>query len=88
MGRGVQDELSSEVWRHLNNFYLTLMSKNVSDLMGGPHQLLRHIFRQQAIWEQYLEGTGEIQLFKELYAQRNTYAFLELVTCETASVYW
>ncbi len=41
--RGVQDELSSEVWRHLNNFYLTLMSKNVSDLMGGPHQLLSQI---------------------------------------------
>jgi len=41
--RGIQDELSSEVWRHLNNFYLTLRSKTPNDLVSGPHELLSQI---------------------------------------------
>ncbi|MEC4672652.1 MAG: alpha-E domain-containing protein [Nitrospirota bacterium] len=41
--RSIQDELSSEVWRHLNNFYLTLKSKTPNDLINGPYELLSEI---------------------------------------------
>ena len=41
--RSIQDELSSEVWRHVNNFYLTLKSKTSNDLINSPHDLLSEI---------------------------------------------
>ena len=41
--RSIQDELSSEVWRHLNNFYLTLKSKTSNDLINSPHEILSEI---------------------------------------------
>lgn len=55
--RGIQDELSSEVWRHLNNFYLTLQSKTSKDLVNGPHELLSHILETCYVFDGIVGGT-------------------------------
>lgn len=55
--RGIQDELSSEVWRHLNNFYLTLRSKTPNDLINGPHELLSQILDTCYMMDGIMGGT-------------------------------
>jgi len=55
--RGIQDELSSEVWRHLNNFYLTLRSKTPNDLVSGPHDLLSQILDTCYMLDGVIGGT-------------------------------
>ena len=55
--RGIQDELSSEVWRHLNNFYLTLRSKTPNDLVNGPHELLNQILETCYMFDGIIGGT-------------------------------
>jgi uncharacterized alpha-E superfamily protein len=41
--RGIQDQLSSEVWHFMNDFYLSLKGKTESDLWSDTHDLLRHV---------------------------------------------
>ncbi len=41
--RGIQDQLSSEVWCHINDFYLGLTEKRNGELWPSPHRLLSHI---------------------------------------------
>jgi len=41
--RSVQDQLTSEVWHHLNGFHLGLKNRPASELRSAPHQLLNHI---------------------------------------------
>ncbi len=55
--RGIQDELSSEVWRHLNSFYLTLRSKTANDLVNGPHELLSQILETCYTFDGIMGGT-------------------------------
>ena len=38
--RSIQDQLSSEVWHHINTYYLTLKACTPEDLWQAPHQLL------------------------------------------------
>ena len=41
--RGIQDQLSSEVWHFLNDFYFSLKEKTEVDLWADTHDLLRHV---------------------------------------------
>ncbi len=41
--RGIQDQLSSEVWHFLNDFYFSLKEKTEIDLWADTHDLLRHV---------------------------------------------
>jgi uncharacterized alpha-E superfamily protein len=41
--RGIQDQLSSEVWHFMNDFYFSLKGKTESDLWADTHDLLRHV---------------------------------------------
>lgn len=41
--RGIQDQLPSEFWCHINDFYLGLTGKHHQDLWPSPHRLLSHI---------------------------------------------
>lgn len=41
--RGIQDQLSSEFWHHLNRFYLSLQPVQANDLWRSPHALLVRI---------------------------------------------
>ena len=41
--RGIQDQLSSEVWHFLNDFYFSLKGKTEIDLWADTHDLLRHV---------------------------------------------
>ncbi len=41
--RGIQDQLSSEVWHFMNDFYFTLKGKTEADLWADTHDLLRHV---------------------------------------------
>jgi uncharacterized alpha-E superfamily protein len=41
--RGIQDQLSSEVWHFMNDFYFTLKGKTEMDLWADTHDLLRHV---------------------------------------------
>lgn len=41
--RGIQDQLSSEVWCHINDFYLGLTGEGNVTLWPSPHRLLTHI---------------------------------------------
>ncbi len=41
--RGIQDQLSSEVWHFMNDFYFSLKGKTESDLWAETHDLLRHV---------------------------------------------
>jgi len=41
--RGIQDQLSSEVWHFMNDFYLSLKGKTELDLWSDTHDLLRHV---------------------------------------------
>ena len=41
--RGIQDQLSSEVWHFLNDFYFSLKEKTEIDLWTDTHDLLRHV---------------------------------------------
>ncbi|MEE8126180.1 MAG: alpha-E domain-containing protein, partial [Nitrospirales bacterium] len=41
--RGIQDQLSSEVWQHLNDFYLSLNGQTPVDLWSSPYRILVHI---------------------------------------------
>ena len=41
--RSIQDQLSSEVWHHVNAFYLSLKDCTPQDLWRSPHQWLNHI---------------------------------------------
>lgn len=41
--RGIQDQLSSEVWHFMNDFYLNLKGKTELDLWSDTHDLLRHV---------------------------------------------
>lgn len=41
--RSIQDQLSSEVWRHLNDFHLNLKDQPSQDLWSGPHRILNNI---------------------------------------------
>ncbi len=41
--RGIQDQLSSEVWCHINDFYLGLTDTHNDALWPSPHRLLTHI---------------------------------------------
>ena len=41
--RGIQDQLSSEVWHFMNDFYLSLKGKTELDLWADTHDLLRHV---------------------------------------------
>ncbi len=43
--RGVQDQLSSEIWHHLNEFYLSLQGQTPQELRSAPHRLLNHILQ-------------------------------------------
>jgi uncharacterized alpha-E superfamily protein/transglutaminase-like putative cysteine protease len=38
--RSIQDQLSSEVWSHLNEFYLALRGQTADELWQGPHRSL------------------------------------------------
>jgi uncharacterized alpha-E superfamily protein/transglutaminase-like putative cysteine protease len=38
--RSIQDQLSSEVWSHLNEFYLALRGQTADELWQGPHRAL------------------------------------------------
>ena len=41
--RGIQDQLSSEVWHFMNDFYFSLKGKTDIDLWADTHDLLRHV---------------------------------------------
>jgi uncharacterized alpha-E superfamily protein len=41
--RGIQDQLSSEVWHFMNDFYFSLKGKTDMDLWADTHDLLRHV---------------------------------------------
>ena len=41
--RGIQDQLSSEIWHFINDFYLSLKGKSDSDLWTDTHNFLRHV---------------------------------------------
>ncbi len=41
--RGIQDQLSSEVWHFMNDFYFSLKGKTEMDLWADTHDLLRHV---------------------------------------------
>lgn len=41
--RGIQDQLSSEVWHFMNDFYFSLKGKTEVDLWADTHDLLRHV---------------------------------------------
>ncbi len=41
--RGIQDQLSSEVWHFMNDFYFSLKGKTELDLWADTHDLLRHV---------------------------------------------
>jgi uncharacterized alpha-E superfamily protein len=41
--RGIQDQLSSEVWHFMNDFYLNLKGKTELDLWADTHDMLRHV---------------------------------------------
>jgi len=41
--RGIQDQLSSEVWHFMNDFYFSLKGKTEADLWADTHDLLRHV---------------------------------------------
>jgi uncharacterized alpha-E superfamily protein len=41
--RGIQDQLSSEVWHFMNDFYLSLKGKTESDLWADTYDFLRHV---------------------------------------------
>lgn len=41
--RGIQDQISSEVWYHLNDFYLSLRDQISGKLWTGTHHILNHI---------------------------------------------
>ncbi len=41
--RGIQDQLSSEVWHFMNDFYFSLKGKTDADLWADTHDLLRHV---------------------------------------------
>lgn len=41
--RGIQDQLSSEVWHFMNDFYLNLKGKTELDLWADTHDLLGHV---------------------------------------------
>jgi uncharacterized alpha-E superfamily protein/transglutaminase-like putative cysteine protease len=55
--RGIQDELSSEVWRHLNKFYLNLRSKTPNDLVSSPHEVLSEILDTCYMFDGIMGGT-------------------------------
>ncbi len=44
--RSVQDQLTSEVWHHLNGFHLNLKTRTPSELKDNPHTLLHYITTQ------------------------------------------
>ncbi|MCA9499661.1 MAG: alpha-E domain-containing protein [Nitrospira sp.] len=41
--RGIQDQLSSEVWHFMNDFYLSIKGKTELDLWSDIHDLLRYV---------------------------------------------
>ncbi|MDR4501832.1 MAG: alpha-E domain-containing protein [Nitrospirales bacterium] len=41
--RGIQDQLSSEVWHFMNDFYFSLKGKTEWDLWADTHALLNHV---------------------------------------------
>ncbi len=41
--RGIQDQLSSEVWHFMNDFYLGLKGKTILDLWSDTHAVLGHV---------------------------------------------
>ncbi|RMH08551.1 MAG: hypothetical protein D6704_02890 [Nitrospirae bacterium] len=41
--RGIQDQLSSEVWCYINDFFLGLKDQHPRDLWHTPHRMLSHI---------------------------------------------
>ncbi len=41
--RSIQDQLTSEVWHHLNGFHLNLKTRTAAELKSSPHQLLNYI---------------------------------------------
>ncbi|HTP41865.1 MAG TPA: alpha-E domain-containing protein [Nitrospiria bacterium] len=41
--RSIQDQLSSEVWTHLNEFYLALRGQTAEELWQGPHRALMQV---------------------------------------------
>jgi len=41
--RGIQDQLSSEVWHFINDFYLGMKEKTNQDLWADTHDLLGHV---------------------------------------------
>lgn len=41
--RGIQDQLSSEIWHCINDFYLSLKGKSDADLWTDTHNFLRHV---------------------------------------------
>lgn len=41
--RGIQDQLSSEVWGHINDFHLNIKEHHPKNLWPSPHRFLTHI---------------------------------------------
>ena len=41
--RGIQDQLSSEIWHCMNDFYLSLKGKSDADLWADTHNFFRHV---------------------------------------------
>lgn len=41
--RGIQDQLSSEIWHFINDFYLTLNKKSDYDFWADTHNFLRYV---------------------------------------------
>lgn len=42
-GRGIQDQLSSETWHHINTFYLAWKDYQPESLWASPHQMLLEV---------------------------------------------
>jgi len=41
--RGIQDQVSSEIWHFINDFYLSLNKKSESDFWADTHNFLRYV---------------------------------------------